>query len=96
MKKILCTITALFLFLSSAPLAMAYSDDYLSDIPKPTRRDMHYFYANRGKVPTPKIRAKGHFIILEARNTYAPSVSKAKNRRHYHRVVGNNYNSLYN
>ena len=53
-------------------------------------------YANRGKVPTPKIRVKGHLIILEARNTYAPSVSKAKNRRHYHRVVGNNYNSLYN
>lgn len=91
MKKIFTAIAMLFVLLSTSGITFAYSDDYLNDYPKPSRRDMHYYYANNGRVPTPQIKARGHFIIIQSRNTYAPSVSKLKNKRHYHRVVTNNY-----
>ena len=87
-KKFLTTLAVLSSILLMQN-AFAYED--LNDIPKPTRKDMHYYYANRGKVPTPRIQVRGHWIILENRNTYAPSVSKLKNKRHYHRVMANNY-----
>ena len=90
MKKILSILTLVCSCLSCAA-TFGYDDFYDNDIPKPTLRDMHYYYAQRGAAPNTQMQVKGHFVIIGGSNTYAPSVSKLKNKRHYYRVVANNY-----